>query len=64
MKIPGYGRQNGEKRNFFCLYLQCAVVSTSRLIKINKIRIQAVVNIINTEYPAAMNFLFILCVGV
>ena len=56
MKIPCYGRQNGEKRNFFCLYLQRAIIRITGLIEINKIRIQPVIYIVNTEHPTAVEF--------
>src|SRR6202171_3327187 len=57
MKIPGNGWQDGKQGNFFCLHLQCAVIWIARMIEINKIRIQPVINIVNTEDPATMKFL-------
>ena len=57
MKIPGNGWQDGEKGNFFCLHLQGTVVRVACLIKVNKVWIQAVINIVNTEDPATIKFL-------
>jgi hypothetical protein len=65
MKIPGYGREYWKKRNFFCLHLQRSVKGIARLIKIDKIWIQPVINVINAEYPTAVKlFIYFMCRGI
>ena len=63
MKVPGNRGQNGKQGYFFCLDLQTAVIGTSRLIKINKVRIEPAVHIVYAEYPASLDFLFLFMPG-
>jgi len=54
MKVPCNGWQNRKKRDFFCLYLKRTVIGTARLVEINKIGVQTVVNIVNAKNPTTV----------
>ena len=56
MKIPGDRWKDRKKGNLLGLHLQGSIVRAAGLIKINKIRIEMIVNIVNTKHPTAMNF--------
>ena len=51
-EIPGDRWNDWKKRHLSGINLQRAIIWTARLIKINKVWIQAAIEIVNTENPA------------